>query len=122
MTTENGARRRRPARRARAVAAGLSAAAVLGLAGMMGYGDSRGRTGDDVPIAQLTPAAVGTASAPPLVENEPIHLKARRVVRTVTIRGSAPAVRGSVSASSAGVSRSTAAQPTAPVVTTGGSN
>lgn len=116
MTTENGARKRHPARRARALAAGLSAAAVLGLAGIMGYGDWRGRTGDDAPVAQLAPAAaVGAASAPPLVENEPIRLKARRVVRTVTVRGSAPA-------SSGGVSRGTTAQPTAPVVTTGGSN
>jgi hypothetical protein len=116
MTTENGARKRHPARRARTVAAGLGAAAVLGLAGIMGYGDWRGRPGDDVPVAQVAPAAaVSAASAPPLVENEPIQLRARRVVRTVTVRGSAPA-------SSGGVSRGTTAQPTAPVVTTGGSN
>lgn len=120
MTTENGARKRarkrHPARRARTVAAGLGAAAVLGLAGIMGYGDLRGQSGESVPAAPTPPAvAAGGASAPPLVENEPIRLKARRVVRTVTVRGSAPAP-------STGVARNATARPQAPVVTTGGSN
>lgn len=95
-----------------ATSAGL--AAVLGLAGAMGYGDLRARSDE---VAVPTKAAAVTPTAP--AEKRPIKLETRRVVKTVTPGGGSAAPTGG---SAVARSRTAPAPASAPAVTTSGSN